>query len=262
MTHGWSPQDYQRHSAGQLTLGRELMARLSLTGSESVLDIGCGDGKVTAELAALVPAGRVLGVDSSPKMVEFASSQFPPADYPNLSFQVMDARRLSPENAYDLVFSNACLHWVRDHRPVLEGLQRCLKPGGRTMIQMGGAGNIGPVLKVINRLLEREAWRGYFRDFTFPWGFHDQAYYLGLLAETSLKALRVELIPKTMMLDGPEELTAWFRTTWLPYTERLPAKRRDEFLEELAQEYLREFPADHEGRIAVEMVRLEVEAEK
>ena len=136
----WDSRDYELHSPGQQRWARELIARLSLGGAEELLDIGCGDGKVTAEIASLLTAGRVVGIDNSESMIELAQKRYPPEDHSNLAFTLMDAVDLRFGPIFDLVFSNAALHWVKDHRPVVESIHACLKPGGRMLLQMGGAG--------------------------------------------------------------------------------------------------------------------------
>ena len=90
----WNAADYAANSAAQQTWARELIAQLSLRGDEHILDVGCGDGKVTAEIARAVPTGSVTGIDASPEMIRFARKTFPPRQISNLKFQVMDARKI------------------------------------------------------------------------------------------------------------------------------------------------------------------------
>src|SRR5690242_2945608 len=118
----WDPRDYAAHSAAQLHWARELLAKLQLRGDESLLDLGCGDGKVTAEIAGAVPQGTVIGVDSSPEMIAFAREAFPSTRFPQLQFHCMDVRSLQLDSIFDVVFSNAALHWVDDHLKVLRGV--------------------------------------------------------------------------------------------------------------------------------------------
>lgn len=121
-TYSWNAKDYEKNSQAQQKWARELIANLNLTGAEDILDLGCGDGKVTAEIASLVGDGSVVGVDSSRQMIARAKEKYPQNQHPNLSFQVMDASDLSFEGCFDLAFSNAVLHWVKNHKPVVEGL--------------------------------------------------------------------------------------------------------------------------------------------
>jgi len=136
--HEWNPSDYVRHSGGQERWARELIGLLNIKPGEHVLDIGCGDGRHSAEIASLVRGGRVVGIDRSPAMIRFAQEHFPSRSFSNLSFVEGDASNLPFDCEFDVVFSNAALHWVLDHRPVLSGIARALRPGGRCVLQMGG----------------------------------------------------------------------------------------------------------------------------
>lgn len=107
-----------------------------------------------------------------------------------------------------------------------------------------------------------KAWKEFFVDFSFPYGFYEPQEYAAWLKEANLKPERVELIPKEMKLSGVQGLEGWIRTTWLPYTERLPVKRRDEFIKEIVDRYLARHPMSDEGIVNLKMMRLEVEAAK
>lgn len=260
--YSWNAEDYERHSRAQQVWARELIAKLQLTGSEAVLDLGCGDGKVTAEIAAAVKQGSVIGVDSSPAMIDLASRRYPSNQLPNLGFQLMDATALDFNADFDVVFSNAALHWVRGHRPVVEGLYHSLRPGGRILLQMGGKGNAVDILAVLDEVIAEAQWQAYFTDFDFPYGFYDTDEYMELLTDAGFTARRIELIPKDMVHEGRVGLEGWIRTTWLPYTQRLPDQCRDAFVAEIASRYLDRVPIDEQGRVHVAMVRIEIEADR
>src|SRR5437867_9759059 len=117
----WNPHDYAKNSSAQLVWARELISRMAFVGSEAVLDVGCGDGKITAEFARSLPGGYVLGVDSSPEFIAYASLHYPETDFSTLKFERMDARSLKIDRRFDLIFSNATMHWVDDHRAFLRG---------------------------------------------------------------------------------------------------------------------------------------------
>lgn len=262
MTYKWDPEDYNKHSAAQRRFADELIAQLHLRGDERVLDIGCGDGKISASIARLVPKGSVVGVDSSPDMIEYARSAFPPDENPNLSFAVEDASRLPYRGEFDVVFSTAALHWVRDHRPVLAGIQASLKPGGRLLIQMGGAGNAAEIIQVAERLIAGPEWQAYFKDFTFPYGFYAPDQYTRWGRDAGLAIDRAALVPKDVWHADRAALEGWFRTTWLPYLDRLPERSRARFVNQVIDAYIEANPADAAGAVLVKMVRLEVAGHK
>ena len=261
-TYKWDSRDYEKHSRGQQQWAQELIAKLSLSGTEDLLDIGCGDGKVTAEIAQLLDHGMVVGIDSSESMINLAKKRYPPEEHQNLEFELMDAADLRFSSRFDVVFSNAALHWVKDHRPVVRSIFACLKPGGRILLQMGGKGNARDVLEIVEMIIRQPDYRHYFEGFDFPYGFLGAAHYQGLLDEAGFEQSRVELIDKDMEHDGSEGLKGWIRTTWLPYTGRIEESKRDRFIDEIAARYLQEVPLDAQGKAHVAMVRLEVEARK
>ena len=256
----WDAHDYERHSEGQLKWALELIAGLELTGGESVIDLGCGDGKVTARLAGRLPHGRVLGIDSAPSMIDLARQKFPPDRHPNLQFRRLDFRDLDFQEEFDVAFSNASLHWVKDQRRVLIRVSRALRLGGRILFQMGGAGNARQVIEILDELTVQARWQPWFAEFNFPYGFYHPRDYGAWAVEAGLKILRNELIPKDMVHNGLKGLAGWIRTTWLPYLDRLPQTDREAFVRALCDEYLRRHPPDDAGQVHVPMVRLEVEA--
>ena len=239
-----------------------MIAKLGLRGDERVLDIGCGDGKITASIARLVPEGSALGIDSSPSMIEFARSTSPADANPNLSFAIEDASRLPYHAEFDVVFSTAALHWVRDHRPVLTGIYACLKPGSRLLIQMGGQGNAAGIISVADELIKKPRWRAYFKEFPFPYGFYVPGEYRRWAEQAGLIVDRAELVPKDVAHAGRDALDGWFRTTWLPYLDRVPRQAQPDFIKQVVDAYLDSNPTGPDGSIHVAMVRLEVAGRK
>jgi len=259
--YAWDAKDYAKNSQNQYQWAKELIPKLKLTGNEALLDIGCGDGKITAELAKFIPNGLVVGIDSSAQMIKLSENTFPNRDYPNLSFQVMDTRKLIFQNEFDII-SNAALHWIVDQKPVLQGVHRSLKTGGRILFQMAGKGNAQAVLGILDDLLVEEPWKEFFEGFAFPYGFFSPEEYAEFLFEADLKPLRVELFSRDMKHAGEEGLAGWIRTTWLPYIERLPIEKRDKFVKEIVKRYIKNHPIDADGVVHLGMMRLEVEAYK
>jgi len=261
-TYQWNAVDYAQSSSVQQQWARELISKLNLKGNEAVLDLGSGDGKVTAEIAAHLPKGFVVGIDSSEDMVKLSQRLFSADTFTNLRFQNADASNLAFKKEFNVVFSNAALHWILDHRPVLCGIFASLKHGGKVLLQMGGYGNAGEVMDALSIMIKREEWRKFFDGFSFSYGFHKPEDYRMWLREAGLEAQCVELIPKNATHQGRSGFESWIRTTWLPYTQQVPEEKRELFISQLTDDYLRLHPADDHGMVHVNMVRLEVEALK
>lgn len=264
-SHLWNPAAYAVNSAVQQSWARELIARLHLRGDEHILDVGCGDGKVSAELARAVPRGSVLGLDASAEMVSFAKQTFPAKKNSNLKFQIGDAREIGSQkhaNRFDLVFSNAALHWVDDHEAILRGAATVLKPGGRLVISCGGKGNAHDVFLALRPEMRLKRWREYFRKMPMPYFFYAPGSYEKWLPKFGFKINHLLLAPKDATYAGAAGFATWLRTTWLPFVQRVPENLREEFIAAVTRRYAAKHPSDAHGQIHVRMVRLEIEALK
>ncbi len=125
-TYEFNGEQYRIASDHQKDWGSRIISELSLSGNETILDLGCGDGVLTEQLARRAPQGRVVGIDASWNMIKTARN----LQRNNLTFQRMDINYLNVENVFDLVFSNATLQWIKDHKRLLRHVRRSLKPGG------------------------------------------------------------------------------------------------------------------------------------
>ena len=258
----WNAQDYAQSSSAQAAWAQDLIVKLNLSGNETVLDVGCGDGKVTAEIARRLPDGFVLGIDSSSEMVQFANAENLESAIANLQFACMDARKIDSSRTFDVVFSNAVLHWVDDHPAFLRGASQVLRSRGKLVTSCGGKGNAADVVSVFEALIQQPTWNPYFTNFQFPYFFYSPNEYADWLTESGFQSVRRDLVPKDMIHSGKEGLSGWIRTTWMPYIHRVPEARRENLIEEFLEEYLNQHPLDSQGNSHVKMVRLEVEAIK
>jgi trans-aconitate methyltransferase len=283
----WNASAYAANSVVQQSWARELIARLHLRGDEHILDIGCGDGKVTAEIARAVPRGAVVGVDASAEMIAFARKTFPPRANANLKFQVMDAREIGGCDAssqsggrralvakksgdggvaatwlFDVVFSNAALHWVDDHEAILRGAASVLKSGGRLVISCGGKGNAHDVFLALRPEMRLKRWCEFFRKMPMPYFFYAPSDYEKWLPLFGFKINAVELAPKDATYAGAEGFATWLRTTWIPFVQRVPENLREEFIAAVTARYVAKHPPDAAGKVHVRMVRLEIDAVK
>ncbi len=280
--HQWNPSDYEKNSSAQERAALAVLSKLDLKGDEHILDIGCGDGKITLKMAAMVPRGKVLGIDSSDEMIAFARqrilsssissssapyNQFPftpsLSSYANLSFETGDALNLNYHHEFDLITSFACLHWIKDHLAVLKGIERSLKPGGRMIIQCSGRsdGAEGNIFDLTRAVIRSEMWSRYFRGYSNPHGIYGPEEYHAWLDQAGLEELKADLTIKDLVLPGRAGLEGFIRTTWLSVTERIPEEMRPQFIREISDRYLERHPLK-DGLAYVGMGMLEVAARR
>ena len=177
----WNAERYHEISAPQQAWGRRVLDRLALEGHERVLDLGCGTGRVTGEIAARVPAGRVVGLDRSPAMLATAQAWLR-AHAPGVRLVLGDAAALPFRRVFDAAFSGATFHWVHDHGALFRSIVTALAPGGRLVAQCGGAGNLAVILGRAAALMRERRFAPYFEDWTEP------AYYSD--AESAARRMR------------------------------------------------------------------------
>jgi trans-aconitate 2-methyltransferase len=163
----WDAATYDRVSSPQLEWGLEVLERLALDGDETVLDAGCGTGRVTAELVKRVPRGRVVAVDGSPAMVQRARA----ALGSSADVHHADLRDLSLPRPVDVVFSTATFHWIADHHSLFARLHAVLRPGGRLEAQCGGKGNVANVVDALTALSREPQWSAHLARVPIPWHF-------------------------------------------------------------------------------------------
>ena len=259
----WNAKAYKESSHNQFQWGLELLDKLALKGNESVLDIGCGDGKLTIEIAKRVPDGYVVGIDNSEEMISFARNTFPKDKYPNVDWQIMNATEIDFDNEFDAAYSNAVLHWIKDHVAILRGVKRSLKPGGRILFQMAGKGNAVNAAQVLIDVISKEKWSKYFIN-----GVSSTLCYYGIddyhvwLKELGFVEKRVEFITKDSFFHEREEMRQNIEASWMIFTDMIPENLRDQFIEELIDGFDERSLKDEFGNYHIDMLRLEVEAEK
>ena len=167
----WDASAYERLSAPIEAMGRDVLSRLELDGGETVLDAGCGTGRVTAALVERLPRGRVIAVDGSPAMVAEARRRLPDA------VEVREAALLELElpEAVDAIVSTATFHWIADHDRLFARLRDALVPGGRLVAQCGGAGNVDAVKQAGFELARRAPFAAHLSEWPGDWNFASPA---------------------------------------------------------------------------------------
>lgn len=226
----WDAKTYDRVSEPQLAWGLEVLARLALTGDESVIDAGSGTGRVTAELIERLPEGRVLAIDGSPSMIEQAREKLGDrADY-----AVMDLAELEVAEPVDVVFSTATFHWIADHDNLFRRIHASLVPGGRLHAQCGGAGNVASLAEAIATVGHRPEYRPHLENIEAMWNFAGAEQTEGRLRDAGFEQAVAWLEPKPLMPPEPRE---FMRTVNLgPVLHELPPELHDPYIDAVIAE--------------------------
>lgn len=219
----WDAATYYRISDAQFGWALEQLERLPLRGDEVVLDAGCGSGRVTAEIAARVPGGRVYGVDVSESMVTHAR-----AALVNRAVVLhQDLVALALPELVDAAFSNATFHWVADHDALFEALHRAIKPGGRLVAQCGGRGNIEVFRRLAATVVCEDPFDAYFADWRDPWHYAGAKETAARLQRAGFSEVQTWLEPKRAAPTRSFVETVCL----LPQLKQLPAELGPVFVE-------------------------------
>ena len=246
-TQKWNAQQYSEQGRFVSDLGMPVVELLAPRRGERVLDLGCGDGVLTAKLVAL--GCNVVGVDGSASMIDAAKAL-------GLDARVMDGHALSFDGEFDAVFSNAALHWMKQPDKVVDGVWRALKPGGRFVGEMGGEGNVATIVAALETALRA---RGIDPKAFNPWFYPSAEQYRALLEARGFVVSSSELIDRPTPLPGT--VNDWLETFAQPFAAGLPERERPALFQS-AMESCRSKLCDSEGRWSADYVRLRFAATK
>ena len=233
----WDANEYARRSGLQGAMAEEVLALIDLKGSERVLDVGCGDGNITVEIAALVPHGEVVGVDSSHDMIAFASSHFSPSDRPNLRFEVADARRLPFREEFDLIVSFNALHWVPEQDAALRSIRAAMKSDGLAQLRLVPAGERKSLENVIEDTRLSSKWARYFREFRDPYLHLTPEQYGNMAERNGLCVRRIHTEAKAWNFKSRAAFLAFGSVTFVEWTRFLPEPERRDFVIDVLDRY-------------------------
>jgi SAM-dependent methyltransferase len=243
----WDPQRYARNARFVSDLAAAVVELLAPRAGERILDLGCGDGVLTAKLAEI--GCDVVGIDGSSAQIEAARKL-------GLDARVMDAEQLTFDNEFDAVFSNAALHWMRDPEAVIRGAWRALRPKGRFVAEFGGYGCVAKIRNALVAALNRRGLAGEAADL---WYFPTVEEYSAPLRKAGFTIGHIALVPRPTPLPG--DLTGWLETFGESFTARLLPGERPTYLAEV-REALRPELMNTEGVWIADYIRLRFAATK
>ena len=219
---GWNAKLYNAKHDFVWKYGSDVVALLDPLADERILDLGCGTGHLTVQIAE--SGARVTGVDRSAEMVAAARLA-----YPNLRFEISDARKLAFREEFDAVFSNATLHWIHEPELVLQGIWKALRPGGRFVAELGGKGNIRAMQDAFDRALV-ELGAGNAGEVR-PWYYPSVSEYATLAERNGFEVRFITLFDRpTGLADGAAGMRNWIIMFGTDYLARAGEARREIFL--------------------------------
>jgi trans-aconitate 2-methyltransferase len=242
----WDGASYDRISATMEALGLGVLDRLDLQGDETVLDAGCGSGRITQTLIERLPQGRVIAIDESPSMIAAARERLGP----DADLRVGDLLELELESPVDAILSTATFHWIAEHQRLFARLRAALAPGGRLVAQCGGETNIDILRGKANEVLAHEPYAEHFRDWRPPWNYAGPDVTRERLLAAGFATAECWLEPAPRALEDPR---AFLSTIVLgPHVQQLPEALREPFMDDVL--------AKLGEPVVVDYVRLNIDA--
>ena len=251
-------EKYKQASKHQKEWGNRLISRLTLRGSETILDLGCGDGILTEQLSLLVPNGKVIGIDASRGMIETAKR----IKRDNLTFICMDINTIGFINEFDLIFSNATLHWIKNHELLLMRCLLALKPKSVIRWNFAGDGNCENFFHTLKALMNEPAYSAFFANFVWPWFMPSEAEYRRILENTGFSKVKIEFENADRYFSDSDEMIRWIdQPSIVPFMKQLPDSEKASFRNAVI-EIMIERTKQPDGRCFETFRRIDVEAVK
>jgi trans-aconitate 2-methyltransferase len=228
---------YARHASLQAAMAARTLGQLELEGGEHVLDVGCGDGRMTAEVAARVPRGSVLGIDPSREMIAHAMSAYAPPAWPNLRFAVGDACNLPGRHEFDLVVTFNALHWEHEQEAALRSIRGALRPGGRALVRFVPAGPRPSLEDVIDEVRRSPRWDVHFRGFRRPDVHASPEEYRSMAERNGFVVDEIGVEDEAWDFGTAESFAGWCRANFVAWTGRLTADESEAFIADVLGRY-------------------------
>ena len=243
MKHAFSnPDEYKEHSSLQYDFAHTLIKDANIKATDRILDVGCGDGKITADMALLANQGMAIGTDLSADMIQAATREYS-NKIKNLGFMAMDAENNIFSKQFDIVTSFCCLHWVKDQLGALNGIKNALVENGKAILLVPLRHE--ELYTAIESIVSNQRWKDYFSGFINPHNFFTLDIYSKLLEESGLemKSLQKEVMSYEFKTKRSMEL---FLKAWLPHMNRIPESQHDEFLSDIGDKFTHIIPPNND----------------
>jgi len=258
--HTWQAAEYHENSSAQKEAALRLLRFCKFRENDHVLDIGCGDGKITALITDKVKQGHVLGIDISPEMINFAQETFSKDQFSNLAFLVQDAQFINYREEFDVVFSSFALQWPPNKNAVFEGAYKSLKTNG--ILAMTIPLDISHALETaVNKTSCLSEWHPYFQTFYPSINLTNRNEFKRLLEENSFLITQFTEVLQETTFSSRLALEKYI-LAWFPYLHPLPNHLKDKYFQQVMDKYFEIEPCFLDGQAVFRFQRLDILAKK
>jgi len=259
----WEGQSYSQNSTVQYSQAKHLISQIPFTGSDRVLDIGCGDGKITLEIAAqLKNGGSIQGIDLSPSMLKVARALLEKTKVPNASFNFVDVLKLDALNQYDKIVSFSTFHWITDQKLAFMKIRDALKPGGKAYLLFNGDhGKKAPMELAIERAIQRPYWNVFLNGKGSGEINSTPSFLTDGIEKADLILNRLDAVRMDETFENRIAFMNWI-SGWMTSLKYLTPEDRPKFLNGIIDDYLQQVPLLKNGKILFYEYIMEIEVEK
>lgn len=256
----WKPEVYSKLSFAQDNAALKILEILKIEKDACILDVGCGDGKISANLSKIANMGSVLGIDKSNEMIGFANNTYKNDDYQNLKFSVQDAQNIDFHESFDLVFSSFALQWFKDKNLFFRKAHEALRENGVmcAIIPLGISQELERATKIVT---EHSNWHEFFKDFHPNWYFVDGNNLLHLVMENCFDITYSSTYTQDVIFSSLEDFEEYV-LLWYPYLKPLREDLRASFFSKVISEYCKLLPPNKDGSISMKIPIISLIAKK
>lgn len=256
----WRADEYHKLSLAQDSAAKEFLKQLPIKRNATILDVGCGNGKISAKLAKMAEEGQVLGIDKSREMISFARENFPKEHLSNLIFKIQDAQNILFKGKFDMVFSSFALQWIENKNLFFQKAHKALKKEG--VLAMIIPTGVSPELEdAVHTVTKLPKWKEYFQGFHPNWFFSDSKSIKHLIVENMFKLEHAHSTVQEVEFPSRGAFERYV-LLWFPYLRPLPEDLRDGFFREVLEKYFKQLPVQSNGTVLLRIPKLEVIATK
>ena len=238
MSFEFDGEKYKKASSHQKEWANKILGELHFNGNEIILDLGCGDGITTNQLAEMVPDGKVVGIDASRGMIKTALKD---KKQSNVYFEQKDINEIRYIEEFDFIFSNATLHWVKDHTKLLKKIFSGLRGNGSLMFNFAADGNCSYFFKVIRQAMNKKEYREYFKGYSWPWFMPTIEEYQKLAKEAEFSEIEIWGENADRYFEDTETMIKWIdQPSIVPFLKHIPQPEKENFRNYVVEQMIKE----------------------